>query len=92
MNRNVKYKQVCRIQLFGDDDINTSTNSQYICPPTNIPGITVSSGGSNYVAANTQVNIIGGGGNYATASATVSGGAITAITLTNSGFGYSHLE
>lgn len=29
MDRNIKYKQVCRIQLFGDDDINTSTNSQY---------------------------------------------------------------
>jgi hypothetical protein len=29
MNRNIKYKQVCRIGLFGDDDINTSTNTQY---------------------------------------------------------------
>ena len=29
MNRNIKYKQVCRLQLFGDDDINTNSNSQY---------------------------------------------------------------
>jgi len=29
MDRNIKYKQVCRIQLFGDDDVNTNTNSQY---------------------------------------------------------------
>ena len=28
MNRNIKYKQVCRIGLFGDDDINTSSNVQ----------------------------------------------------------------
>ena len=29
MNRNVKYKQVCRIGLFGDDDINSTSNFQY---------------------------------------------------------------
>ena len=29
MNRNIKYKQVTRLTLFGDDDVNTSTNSQY---------------------------------------------------------------
>ena len=29
MNRNIKYKQVCRIGLFGDDDINTTTGTQY---------------------------------------------------------------
>ena len=29
MDRNIKYKQVCRIGLFGDDDINTTTGSQY---------------------------------------------------------------
>jgi len=90
MDRNVKFKQVCRIGLYGDDDINTSTSSQYICPPTNIPGITVNNGGTNYVAANTQINFSGGGGNYASATATVSSGVITAINLTNSGFGYSN--
>ena len=29
MNRNIKYKQVCRIGIFGDDDIYTATSSQY---------------------------------------------------------------
>jgi hypothetical protein len=29
MNRNVKYKQICSIGIFGDDDIFTSTSSQY---------------------------------------------------------------
>ena len=37
MNRNVKYKQVCRIGIFGDDDVNTTAASQYISPPSNIP-------------------------------------------------------
>jgi hypothetical protein len=29
MNRNIKYKQICRISLFGDDDINITTGTQY---------------------------------------------------------------
>ena len=29
MNRNIKYKQVCRIGIFGDDDVNTTSNFQY---------------------------------------------------------------
>ena len=29
MIRNIKYKQVCRIGIFGDDDINTTSNFQY---------------------------------------------------------------
>ena len=29
MNRNIKYKQVCRVGLFGDDDINTNIGTQY---------------------------------------------------------------
>jgi hypothetical protein len=29
MNRNIKYKQICRICLFGDDDINITTGTQY---------------------------------------------------------------
>ena len=89
MDRNVKYKQVCRIGLFGDDDINTSTNSQYSLPSTNIPSITVNSGGTNYTTATTQVVLVGGGGSYATATATASSGAITSVTVTNSGSAYS---
>ena len=45
MNRNIKYKQVSRIMLFGDDDINTS-GSNYVVYPSTINGITVNNGGS----------------------------------------------
>jgi hypothetical protein len=41
MNRNIKYKQVCHIGLFGDDDVHTTTNSQYNVFPSSIPAITV---------------------------------------------------
>jgi hypothetical protein len=29
MDRNIKYKTLCRIGIFGDDDMNTGTNTQY---------------------------------------------------------------
>ena len=90
MNRNIKYKQVSRIMLFGDDDVNTTTNSQYIMYPSSINGLTIINGGSNYnVSPNTQINITGGGGYGATATYTVAGGAISTVTLTNAGFGYT---
>ena len=89
MNRNIKYKQVSRIMLFGDDDVNTSTNSQYIVYPSTINGITVNNGGSNYLNAGTQIKVIGGGGSGAVVNATISGGAITAISVANSGIGFT---
>ena len=89
MNRNIKYKQVCRIGLFGDDDINTSTNSQYIVYPSSISTITVSSGGTNYAAAKTQITISGGGGSGTLASPSISGGVISSITMLNQGIGYT---
>jgi hypothetical protein len=89
MNRNIKYKTISRIMLFGDDDVNTTTNSQYIVYPTSIVGITVANGGTNYNASYTQIVITGGGGSGAVATPTVSAGAITAITLSSSGFGYT---
>jgi hypothetical protein len=89
MDRNIKYKTVCRVGIYGDDDINTSTNSQYSIFPSSISGITVNNGGSNYTQAATQINITGSGSG-ATASFTVSGGAITSITVTNSGVGYTN--
>ncbi len=55
MNHNIKYKQITRLYIFGDDDVNTSTNSQYIMYPSSIDGITVN-GGSNYTNAATQIN------------------------------------
>jgi len=89
MDRNIKYKQVCRVGLFGDDDINTSTNSQYIVYPSTINGITVNNGCSNYSASYTQIKIIGGGGSGAVATPTISGGVISSITMSNSGIGYT---
>jgi autotransporter-associated beta strand protein len=65
-----------------------------------ISSIAVTSGGGNYVnqssapAANTAgtfVDIVGGGGTGATAFATVSGGVVTGITVTNVGSGYTSM-
>ncbi len=90
MNRNIKYKQVTRIMLFGDDDVNTTTNSQYIMYPSSINGLTIINGGTNYnVSRSTQINITGGGGYGATATYTVAAGAISSVTLTNADFGYT---
>jgi hypothetical protein len=89
MNRNIKYKQVCRLMLLGDDDINTSTNSQYIVYPSSINNVTVSNGGTNYAAGKTQVTISGGSGTGTLASASISGGVISAITMINPGIGYN---
>jgi autotransporter-associated beta strand protein len=65
-----------------------------------ISSIAVTSGGSNYVnqssapspgSAGTFVDIVGGGGTGATAFATVSGGVVTGITVTNIGSGYTSM-
>ncbi|RPD41515.1 RagB/SusD family nutrient uptake outer membrane protein [Chitinophaga barathri] len=56
----------------------------------NLSGITVTSGGSGYSATNLPViTITGSGGSGATAHATVSGGRITAITITDRGAFYT---
>lgn len=56
----------------------------------NLSGITVTNGGSGYSATNLPViTITGGGGSGATARATVSGGKITAITITDRGAFYT---
>ena len=88
MNRNIKYKQVSRIMLFGDDDINTS-GSNYVVYPSSINGITVNNGGTNYTVSATQIKIIGGGGTGAVATPTISGGVIASIAVSNSGIGYT---
>jgi len=51
--------------------------------------ITVTNGGSGYLAP-PKINIIGSGAG-ATAEATVSGGVVTGITVTNGGSGYWYL-
>ncbi len=65
MNRNIKYLQVSHLTLFDDDDVNTSTNSQYIIYPSTINSIAVNSGGTNYNTNAIQVTISGGGGSGA---------------------------
>ena len=84
MNCNIKYKQITRLMLFGGDDVNTSTNSQYSVYPSTIHGIAVNNGGTHHNASYTQIKVMGGGGSSAVATATVSGGAITAFNVTNS--------
>jgi hypothetical protein len=53
-----------------------------------VVGATVTSGGSGY-GSNVGVSIVGGGGSGATASATVSGGVVTKLTITDAGIGYT---
>ena len=53
-----------------------------------VVGATVTSGGSGY-GSNVVVSIVGGGGSGATASATVSGGVVTKLTITDAGIGYT---
>ena len=89
MDRNIKYKQVCRIGIFGDDDVNTTTNSQYSIYPSSISSVSVINGGSNYSQAATQITV-NGSGSGAVCSFTVSGGAIASITVTNGGVGYTN--
>jgi hypothetical protein len=54
-----------------------------------VTGITVTNGGTGYLAP-PKINIIGDGAG-ATAEATVSGGTVTGITVTNGGSGYWYL-
>ena len=48
MDRNIKYKTICRVGIYGDDNINTLSNSRYNIYPSSITGITVVNGGSHY--------------------------------------------
>lgn len=55
--------------------------------PTGIQTITIDAGGSGYTQA--SVEISGGGGTGATATAVIEGGVITAIQIDRAGFGYT---
>lgn len=54
----------------------------------NIQSVAIVQGGTLYVEA-PAVTFSGGGGSSAAATATISGGAVTAITVTNTGTGYT---
>jgi FtsP/CotA-like multicopper oxidase with cupredoxin domain len=55
---------------------------------TSVGNITVLAGGTGYTSVPT-ISFIGGGGSGATATATLVGGAVTAITINNGGSGYT---
>ena len=90
MARNIRYKQLSRIHLFGDDDVNTTTNSQYILYPSSITTITRNSGGTNYDSLCTDIKIIGGGGSGLVVTPTIASGVISAFTVSSSGTGYTN--
>ncbi len=54
-----------------------------------VVGVNVTDGGSGYINV-PNVNLVGGGGTGASASAALSNSAITAITITNPGHGYTN--
>jgi hypothetical protein len=54
---------------------------------TTVGSVTVTAGGAGYVSPTATIS--GGGGSGATASVTVVGGVVTAITITNGGSGYT---
>ncbi len=65
-----------------------STTNGWTTNTTKVAGITIIGGGSGYASAPT-VSFSGGGGSGAIATATVSGGVITAVTISNGGSGYT---
>ena len=85
-----KYKQVCRLQLYGDDDLYSNNSNSVYTLPSPITGITLANGGSGYTNV-PSIIISGGGGSGATATCTTSGNSINSITITNYGNGYSYL-
>ena len=92
MDRNIKYKQVTRLMIFGDDDINTKSTSQYVCGPFGLTSITIISGGTGYNASYPPVLLFNGvnNGYSCQATCTISGGGITAVNITSGGM-YSAL-
>ena len=85
-----KYKQVCRLQLYGDDDLYSNNSNSVYTLPSPITGITLANGGSGYTNV-PSIIISGGGGSGATATCTTSGNSVNSITITNYGNGYSYL-
>jgi hypothetical protein len=59
-----------------------------ISPAGTVENVTVTEGGSNWTGT-PAIEIVGGGGTGATATATVTGGVLTGITVTNKGSGYT---
>jgi len=70
--------------------LGTTTKIKQTANTSAVASITITDGGSGYTDATPPIVIYtGGGGEGATAVATVSGGIVTAITVTNGGSGYT---
>ncbi|HEY3308729.1 MAG TPA: DUF2341 domain-containing protein [Desulfuromonadaceae bacterium] len=77
------------IQSIQSIDVNTTSatvNLKTGSTPINV--LTITNGGTGYTTAPT-VSFTGGGGTGAAATATVTGGIVTALTITNVGSGYT---
>jgi hypothetical protein len=89
MITSTKYKQVCRLQLFGDDDLFFNNSNSVYSLPGPLLGIAFVSGGSGYTTAPTIIISGGGGRTGAVATCTLSGNSVNGITVTNYGKGYT---
>jgi hypothetical protein len=66
----------------------SATMEELVPSESKLMGFTLASGGNGYTSVPT-VTLSGGGGSGAAATATVSGGVVTALTITNVGTGYT---
>ena len=83
LEKNIRYKQVVRCQLYGDDDLYyNSVSSQYTLLPFTISSISFS-GGSGYGTEAPILSFIGGSGDSLRATATVAVDTVSNITVTN---------
>ena len=95
---NASNDRMLNLQLYVADSAYTTAATGTATVDTNpanatfgqITAITLSNPGSGYdTGSSPMVHIVGGGGYAATATATVTGTFVTAITLTNGGGGYT---
>ena len=92
LEKNIRYKQVVRCQLYGDDALYcNSASSQYTLLPFTISSISFS-GGSGYGTEAPVLSFSGGGGSGLSATAAVAAGTVSNITVTNRGNNYSSLQ
>lgn len=67
-------------QITAIDSATSATVSTAYTQGVPVASVTVGSGGSGYTSAPT-VTLVGGGGSYTSATATITGGAVTAVTV-----------
>jgi hypothetical protein len=79
---------VCRLQLYGDDDLYFNNSNSVYSLPGPLLGITLGTGGTGYITA-PSVLITSGGGTGAVASCTISDSSVNSISVSNYGNGYN---